>query len=402
MSKEKIKVLAIYSDLSGVGHYRTIWPLKNLEKLYGDEFRVEINGSNEVNWTDLNYIKEFQIIHYHRTMCNYEAMPELMKRLRGLGIKLIMDIDDYWSVSPTHPAYPMVKKDKLNEKILSNIKTADWVTTTTPIFADEMKKHNKNIFVLPNTIDPTMKQFKPKKIEREKVAVGWLGGSSHQADLEILHSMFQRLRVDPIMNKTQIVLCGWDKRGTHTDMHPQTGEKTTRDILPTETSWYNFEKIFTDDWRIIKDKQYYNYLMKFDQENPYPNEENLEYRRVWTKLLKKYATNYNLFDISLAPLAPNVFNYVKSQLKVIESGFHHKMLIAQDYGPYTLDLIHGKNGMLIQKRKNHKDWFKFVKRGIESKDMREDLGESLYETVKDKYHINTDSKNRREFYLSLL
>ena len=34
-----------------------------------------------------------------------------------------------------------------------------------------------------------------------------------------------------------------------------------------------------------------------------------------------------------------MFNKVKSQLKVIEAGFHKKALIAQNFGPYQIDCI---------------------------------------------------------------
>ena len=40
---------------------------------------------------------------------------------------------------------------------------------------------------------------------------------------------------------------------------------------------------------------------------PFDGEENEKYRRVWTKPVTTYATNYNLFDISLAPLKPTIF-----------------------------------------------------------------------------------------------
>ena len=30
---------------------------------------------------------------------------------------------------------------------------------------------------------------------------------------------------------------------------------------------------------------------------------------------------------------------MKSQLKVIEAGFHKKALVGQDYGPYTIDCV---------------------------------------------------------------
>ena len=57
------------------------------------------------------------------------------------------------------------------------------------------------------------------------------------------------------------------------------------------------------------------------------------------KPITSYALNYNLFDISMAPLKEHMFNKVKSQLKVIEAGFHKKALIAQNYGPYQIDCV---------------------------------------------------------------
>ena len=41
----------------------------------------------------------------------------------------------------------------------------------------------------------------------------------------------------------------------------------------------------------------------------------------------------------MAPLKEHDFNKNKSQLKVIEAGFHKKALIAQDYGPYQIDCV---------------------------------------------------------------
>jgi hypothetical protein len=60
---------------------------------------------------------------------------------------------------------------------LSNIKTAQYVTTT-DIFAKEIAKFNKNVFILANAVDPTEKQH-TKFRKSERVRIGWLGGSSH-------------------------------------------------------------------------------------------------------------------------------------------------------------------------------------------------------------------------------
>jgi glycosyltransferase involved in cell wall biosynthesis len=101
---------------------------------------------------------------------------------------------------------------------------------------------------------------------------------------------------------------------------------------------------------------------------------------------------------------------MKSQLKVIEAGFYKKALIASEIGPYTLDLKHclengnfvDGNAMLIKEVRNHSDWSKCIEKLIKNPNLVEDMGERLYETVKDKYDLNVVTKNRAQFYKSLL
>ena len=40
------------------------------------------------------WLKQYDIIHYHRSLGPYEKMPELLQRLKNLGIVTIMDLDD--------------------------------------------------------------------------------------------------------------------------------------------------------------------------------------------------------------------------------------------------------------------------------------------------------------------
>jgi glycosyltransferase involved in cell wall biosynthesis len=143
---------------------------------------------------------------------------------------------------------------------------------------------------------------------------------------------------------------------------------------------------------------------------PY-DDENEPYRRRWTKEINTYATNYNTFDVSLAPLVESVFNANKSQLKVIEAGFHKKALIASDTDPFTLDLLSAVNegnfndkgnALLVGTKKNHKDWARHMKRLVENPNMIEDLGNRLYETVKDTYSLKKVCKDRVEFFKSII
>jgi glycosyltransferase involved in cell wall biosynthesis len=237
----------------------------------------------------------------------------------------------------------------------------------------------------------------------------WIG-NSHLKDLEILRGLVNRLKTDKLLDKLQFVLCGFDLRGTHTEIDKNTGEQRQRPITPKESVWYHYEKIFTDDYKSVS-PEYKDFLFKFVQQE-YENVENEPYRRVWTKHISSYATNYNLFDISLAPLEENIFNHKKSQLKVIESGFHKKAIIAQNYGPYQIDLINvfktgGKinengNAILIDSDRNHSDWYKAIKRLINNPEVIEIMKNNLHNLVKERYEINVVNENRKNLYLSLI
>ncbi len=415
MSK-KIKVLVVPSDRTGVGYFRSTKPHITLENNYPDEFHVDIDYEPRID--DDNFLKKYDIIHYHRTFGQYEKCAELVNRCNDLGIVTIMDIDDHWAPGKHHPAYLMIKQAEMDKKILENIKSAKNITTTTTLFADEIAKYNKtnNIYILPNAIDPKEKQYTPKPTKSDRLRIGWLGGSSHLKDLEILEGVVSKLKSDGLMDKVQFVVCGFDLRGSVTMIDEKTGQQKQRPIQPMESVWYLYEKIFTNNYQSVSE-DYKNFLHKF-KKGEYEGIENEPYRRVWTKPISTYATNYNLFDVSLAPIVEHNFNKVKSQLKVIEAGFHKKAIIAQDYGPYQIDLenyyekpIKGEhlpvvnpngNALLVKTNKNHKDWYRHIKRLILNPELVTELSDKLHETVKDTYSIDAVTKTRRELYVKLL
>jgi glycosyltransferase involved in cell wall biosynthesis len=410
----KLKILVVPSDRTGVGYYRSTKPHISLEQNYPDEFHVDIDYQPRLD--DDEWLKQYDLIHYHRTLGPFEKMEETLERINKLGIVTIMDLDDYWSPGKHHPAYLMITQSGMDKKILNNIKLAKNVTTTTSVFADEIKKHNKNVHILPNAIDPKEKQYTPNpEPSSGRLRIGWLGGSSHLKDLEILNGLVSKLRNDKLLDKVQFVVCGFDLRGTVTMIDEKTGQQKQRPITPKESVWYQYERIFTSDYTSISE-DYKNFLLSF-KKGEYENVHNEPYRRVWTKPISTYASNYNLFDVSLAPIEEHIFNKVKSQLKVIEAGFHKKAIIAQDYGPYQIDLEHlynkpkkgeqpsineNGNALLVKSVKNHKDWYKNVKKLIQNPELVTELSDKLYNTVKDTYSIDAVTRDRRELYLKLL
>ena len=195
-----------------------------------------------------------------------------------------------------------------------------------------------------------------------------------------------------------------------TEMDKATGEQKQRPILPMESVWYKYEQIFTNNHGNLPEG-YKKELMEFKKKSITGDLDSV-YRRVWTKPITTYASNYNYFDVSLAPLKEHIFNKVKSQLKVIESGFHKKALVAQDFGPYQIDCVNlfergGKlnpkgNCLLVDTNKNHKLWHKYIKYLIDNPNAVTDLGEKLYETVYPKYSLEKITETRAEFYRELI
>jgi glycosyltransferase involved in cell wall biosynthesis len=404
----KIKILAIPSDTFGVGKFRVLDPFKYIGDNFMDDVHVDISMNAP---SDNNFFKNYDIVVFH-TFIHQSGHEENIDRIKWLkiqGIKTIMDIDDLWFVDQRHPMYHSIKQNKIAEHKVEMLRLVDYVTTTTTIFANTIKtKLNiKNIEIFPNAIDPNEQQFIPNPLKSEKIRFGWLGGSSHLYDLDLLRngisSMYSQFK-----NNVQFVLCGFDLRGTVTEIERETGQTKQRPIMPLETVWYQYEKIFTDNYSCV-DEDYKNYLMSFSQ--IIYDDLNKSYVRRWTQEVSIYAKNYNYFDVSLAPLVESTFNENKSQLKVIEAGFHKKALIASETKPYTLDLIsaynEGKfndkgNALLVSPKKNHKQWLQHMKRLYENPNMIEDLGNRLYETVKDTYSLPNVSKNRVQFFKSII
>lgn len=401
MSK-KIKILVIPSDKSGCGKFRSVDPHVYIAEHYGDEFDVDIvynmpNGDLEA------FLKQYDLIHIHKQL---DKQCKIIDMIKFLGIPVILDIDDHFKLGNDHPMSITAKKERWHEPIINHLKKADYVTTTTPIFADVIKQHNKNVKVFPNAINPEEKQYAVAKNPRtDKLRVGIICGSSHLKDLELLSGIATQVNKD----KVQFVLCGFDTRGTRT-IYKDNGEVETRPIYPQESVWCDYEKIFTDNYRTIS-PEHKDFLMKYmaGVDDPFTNE---PYRRMWTRHINDYATHYQNVDVLIAPLKENDFNKVKSELKEIECGFTHTAFIGQNFGAYTINLVPmiekgGKineegTALLVDSSKNHKQWAKYINKLADDADMLKKLQDNLYNFVKDRYSLAEICKQRVEFYKSIV
>ena len=406
----KIRILAIPPDAHGVGKFRIIAPYTYLQENYPDDFHIDINPNVE---DDDKVFDDYDVVVLH-TFIHLQAPPQRnldrIKWLKTHGKVVIVDFDDYWEPDMRHPMFAQVKESGIAAVKKDLMREATYLTVTTPIYRNTIKKvfGLTNVHVFPNAVDENEPQFKPNLIPSEKLRFGWLGGSSHMYDIDLMTTGISVTSTN-YLDKVQFVLCGFDLRGNITEINKQTGEKKQRPIKPEETVWTKYEKIFTRNYQNL-DPEYKNFLMSY-KEVPYDDSKK-PYVRRWTKKITEYAINYNYFDVSLAPLVPSVFNANKSLLKVIESGFFKKPLIASQTDPYTLDLVCATekgggfnpkgNALLVDPVKNHKQWQKHMKLLIDNPNMIEDLGNKLYETVKDKYSLKKVCEDRAQFLKSII
>lgn len=404
---KKVKILVIPSDKFGVGYWRSVQPHTYIQKKYPEYFDVDIVYEFPQDKSIEEFVAPYDVIHIHKQL---DRNLEKINTLKFLGKKVIVDIDDNYYLGNDHPLSITAKKENWAKPIIEHLKLADYVSTTTPIFAKQISKLNKNVLVYPNAVDPEEEQFIPKPTEDQngRLRVGIICGSSHLKDIELMDGMAQQLGKE-YLDKIQFVLCGFDTRGVRTIYDKDTGKVTRRPIEPMESVWYEYERRITNNYSIVS-PQHKEFLHRFIQQAEYPDL-NEPYRRCWTKDINQYATHYNNIDVLLVPLKENDFNKVKSQLKVVEAGFFHKAIIAQNFGPYTIDLkpMIGRGGeidengnaLLVETSKNHKQWAKYIKRLVDEPEMVKKLQENLYNTVKDDYSIKKVARERAQKYLEI-
>ena len=450
---DKIRVLFFNKDVAGVNYFRTTTPAQQLERDHSDEFRTEINQDIDFNNPEtIEYLKSFHVIHYHRQLIGESNQDlKLSKILKDSGVTLICDIDYYWYLDKTHPFYRLSQEQQIHEQIISSLKIADYVTTTTDLYAEEIRKitGKNNVMVFPNAIDPTwMKQFQDNRTPdpNGKIRISYAAGSSHMNDVQQLNGVVNRLHSDSqTRDKFKIILAGWDTQGSTTDIsfNQELGKelqrrglwnrniiksinnsagnvdlieglpvelielyrdkvffRKQRDIRSEESVYLAYEKILTDNHKIIDDVNYMKWLGKYERDS-YHDEKT--FARRWTRKANNYAQVLDETDISIAPLADNMFNRMKSNLKQVECWSRKIPIVCSDIPPYNVDGVHEHNCILISNKKNaDKYWFKYLKKLILDKEYRDEIGGNLYDDFKEKYHLKNVTVKRAEFYKSVV
>jgi glycosyltransferase involved in cell wall biosynthesis len=399
-----IRVLALTSDTDGVGNWRIISP--NLSINDSDievDVRMWMDGTMQI--LDDRFLSQYNIIFFNKVLPfnKPEYTDMFFKKCDELSISVVFDIDDYWVLNSSHLNYDAWKKSGGDKTTIEMITKSDAVTTTTSLFVDKIKEYNTNVYVLENAVNLKEQQWLYNKRPSDKIRFLWGGGISHMADLRLLIKSFEKFAKNKdFLSKCQFYMCGYDLR-----------MKTIAGTLQTsewrKNQWTFFEDIFTFKGKYITNPEHKQYLLTNDDTNYGINEKfiNEFYQRRWTRPIMTYGHMYNEADVCLAPLkSNNLFNYYKSNLKIVEAGAHHCPIIASNFGPYTLDDIEGVNdgiqkGFLIDEDDTD-GWYNKIIYYMENPDIMKQHGENLYNYIKNNLSTDVVGKKRAEVYKKIV
>ena len=168
------KILAI-TDEVGSNYHRVQLPLSYFNK---QEFDIIYRPLNNGPLQDYE-VQGIDILFFNWTIQNPAYQLSLLQK--KFGFKIVMDMDDHWDISPTHPSYRMILQYVPLLKDLLIV--ADHITCTTESLKNKLLEFNNNITVVPNRIPYGDNQFNieaPKK--RDKIRLGFIGSISHLPD----------------------------------------------------------------------------------------------------------------------------------------------------------------------------------------------------------------------------
>lgn len=336
----KVKAFPIYMSNSGCDFHRVRLPF-----IYGYE------------WYDHSYITE---VHIEKLMEYYEQSDVIvanrvfplgmdrLRQLKRLGVKFVLDLDDYWELPPHHVNYRDYK-NKYGKLIVEFLKEADLVTVTTNRLYQKVAPYNDNVHVIPNALPFGQGQFRPHPSppprEDDRFRFVYAGNSTHLEDVRLLGPVISRIN--------QIDGIGFSMAG----------------YKPNNAVWQKMEGIFSR----------------------MPG-----YKRIENLPLDSYMKLYDGTDCSIVPLLRNEFNRHKSNLKILEAAAKKIPVIVSDVPPYNDDDPPGVCWV-----QDDRDWIDHIKWLSQNRNAAKEMGEELHEWAVENFNLAYWNKVRFQLYESL-
>lgn len=346
-----MKIQGIVRQNAGCDWLRVVLPMIRLQET-GCLHQLEMLWIAQDEW-EINC----DVLWYNKLI----ATPiQTLLDLKKQGMKIVVDIDDYWVLPPNHINSEWNRSG--NDIITAeHIKIADLVICTTERLEKKVKELNTKTIIIPNALPFGQQGYCPAVREpQQKVSFLYAGGVNHLEDIKLLEGKFRRIGSDSwYRDNTEFILAGYEKAtlrryNSKQDMEQQNG----------------------------------NYKLETTR-GPYDDMLNIfsytgSYKKIDTKPVQDYISCYDQADVCLAPLTDTSWNNMKSELKVLEAASRSIPVIASNVPPYS-DLRPCEGIMYLEGKD---DLLYYIKKCVKEPEWRKEMGKKLAEWVSDEYDLD--------------
>lgn len=301
-------------------------------------------------------MRQAEIVVFHRP--NDDRAFRVAQQLRAQGKRIVYDNDDtYKSIMGLERTQEKALEyvDKWTDEF---IKQADLVTCSTEFLADEYRKLNPNVVVLPNCVDPMDWPEEPQRNANGKARIGLVGSVAANQDFEPIKDLLPKLCE---RDDVEVVMFGLPAKTNAKVMRMYKAEYAFWDRLKIE--WHPFVNVS-------------DYIAKLDS-------------------LK--------LDLMLIPRHDEYFNRCKSNLKFLEASMLGIPVIAQGFpdrkSPYQVDPEDAAHMTIIT---DNTQWGEAIDAHIRDQETSKAKGQEAREYVLGKYDINKNIGRWEEVYSKLL
>lgn len=351
-----MKIYFCNSFLESCWYVRCLVPM---QALGADGDRTSLISPRIESHRQAQAVLNADIVVFHRP--NDWRSLEIAKKLKAQGKFIVADNDD------TYKNLEGKNLQKALEKVDTGLdefcKFADMITCSTETLAEEYRKINKNVVVLPNCIDSDMWP-EPLKNETNKVRIGFVGSVASNGDYnEIKDTLIELSKRSDI----QLVVFA---------LPPQAPDKNdTEGFIVREMYQSDF-----DFWHSL----------------------NIEWQPFVP--MKDYIDTLNelRLDMMVIPRKDDYFNRCKSNLKFLEASMLEIPCIVQGFptndSPYQVNPEDGKYMKII----NDSQWLVEIDKLVKNKELRQKMGIEAKKYVLENYSIEKNIYLWEKAYHSLL
>jgi len=179
--------LIIINALDGVNYHRLLIPWVALARTHPVKINIFLSGLDDKGEETINGMdwKGFDFAVFNRNL-SPKLEPEIhFVKARLAGVKMICDIDDNPDLNRQHPLYRYTKKLNMNGCIKANLRLSQGLTVSTKLLKNHL---GLEATVCKNAIDPDEDQFQTDQVAFTPDRFFWLGGITHEKDLQILRN----------------------------------------------------------------------------------------------------------------------------------------------------------------------------------------------------------------------